>query len=52
MVTSSAALERVFKQWYSSIQNFTTHLQHIKNNGPQLMSTHQVGIDWGDTYDD
>jgi len=27
-------------------------LVFIKNNAPQLMSTHQVGIDWGDTDDD
>jgi len=26
-------------------------LVFIKNNAPQLMSTHQVGIDWGDTDD-
>jgi len=27
-------------------------LVFIKNNAPQLMSTHQVGVDWGDTDDD
>ena len=26
-------------------------LVFIKNNAPQLMSTHQVGVDWGDTDD-
>jgi hypothetical protein len=27
-------------------------LVFIKNNAPQLMSSHQVGIDWGDSDDE
>jgi len=27
-------------------------LVFIKNNAPQLISTHQIGINWGDTDDD
>lgn len=60
MVTSSAASERGFSAMgfvHSKLRNRLAadkvqKLVFIKNNAPQLMSTHQVGIDWGDTDDD
>lgn len=32
--------------------NKVQKLVFIKNNAAQLMSSYQVGIDWGDSYDD
>ena len=60
MVTSSAASERGFSAMgfvHSKFRNRLTadkvqKLVFIKNNAPQLMSSHQVGIDWGDSDDD
>lgn len=59
MATSSAASERGFSAMgfvHSKLRNRLAadkvqKLVFIKNNAPQLMSTHQVGIDWGDTDD-